>query len=405
MLILKLAFRNLLRNTRRTALTCLLLTSALVIMILMDGMMVGVSRLMVDSLTDTLEGEAQIYHQGFRERFDPSLYLDNTVPLREVLELDQDVRAFSERVMTPAMLASSYATQGVMIYGIDQEQEKAVSRIREAQVEGSPITKESDLLLGDSLAEKLEVGLGDRLVLTTSSVEGNELVQRLFRVSGVLNFGPSELDDRLAFIDLEAAREMLMIGDGTHQFVIRFENRDRANEADLPLYDRVRDDQTAAEGWLKLQPSIGGMLEMTGFGRLILGLVLFLLAALGVVNSIFMSIYERLYEFAVTKAIGTRPWWIGRLIVLESLLMALASVAIGVFIAYFVGDYLEREGLGLGQMEVGGVVIPERIRPVMLVDQFLEASWFLIGLTLLTALYPALYAAKITPAEAIKRSL
>ena len=405
MLILKLAFRNLLRNTRRTALTCLLLTSALVIMILMDGMMVGVSRLMVDSLTDTLEGEAQIYHQGFRERFDPSLYLDNTVPLREMLALDQDVRAFSERVMTPAMLASSYATQGVMIYGIDHEQEKTVSRIREAQVEGLPITKGSDLLLGDSLAEKLEVGLGDRIVLTTSSVEGNELVQRLFRVSGVLNFGPSELDDRLAFIDLEAAREMLMIGDGTHQFVIRFENRDRANEADLPLYDRVRDDQTAAEGWLKLQPSIGGMLEMTGFGRLILGLVLFLLAALGVVNSIFMSIYERLYEFAVTKAIGTRPWWIGRLIVLESLLMALASVAIGVLIAYFVGDYLEREGLGLGQMEVGGVVIPERIRPVMLINQFLEASWFLIGLTLLTALYPALYAAKITPAEAIKRSL
>lgn len=405
MLILKLAFRNLLRNTRRTALTCLLLTSALVIMILMDGMMVGVSRLMVDSLTDTLEGEAQIYHQGFRERFDPSLYLDNTVPLREMLALDQDVRAFSERVMTPAMLASSYATQGVMIYGIDHEKEKAVSRIREAQVEGSPITKGSDLLLGDSLAEKLEVGLGDRIVLTTSSVEGNELVQRLFRVSGVLNFGPSELDDRLAFIDLEAAREMLMIGDGTHQFVIRFENRDRANEADLPLYDRVRNDQTAAEGWLKLQPSIGGMLEMTGFGRLILGLVLFLLAALGVVNSIFMSIYERLYEFAVTKAIGTRPWWIGRLIVLESLLMALASVAIGVLIAYFVGDYLEREGLGLGQMEVGGVVIPERIRPVMLINQFLEASWFLIGLTLLTALYPALYAAKITPAEAIKRSL
>ena len=187
--------------------------------------------------------------------------------------------------------------------------------------------------------------------------------------------------------------------------MIRFENRDRANEADLPLYDRVRDDQTAAEGWLKLQPSIGGMLEMTGFGRLILGLVLFLLAALGVVNSIFMSIYERLYEFAVTKAIGTRPWWIGRLIVLESLLMALASVAIGVLIAYFVGDYLEREGLGLGQMEVGGVVIPERIRPVMLLNQFLEASCFLIGLTLLTALYPALYAAKITPAEAIKRSL
>ena len=65
----------------------------------------------------------------------------------------------------------------------------------------------------------------------------------------MLNFGPSELDDRLAFIDLEAAREMLMIGDGTHQFVIRFENRDRANEAVFP--------STTVCAMTKLPPRVG----------------------------------------------------------------------------------------------------------------------------------------------------
>lgn len=405
MLILRLALRNILRNKRRTSLTCLLLTSALVIMILMDGLMVGVTRIMVDSLTETLEGEAQVYRRGWRDRFDPALYLEQPSAIRSTLEADRGVMAWSERVMAPAMLASSYSTQGVMVYGIDADRERSVSRIHEAQASGGALQGERDILLGDALASKLEVTLGDRIVLTTASLDGNDLVQMLFRVRGLINFGPSELDERLAFIDLDAARQMLGMGDGTHQFVLRFEDASIPNAPSVPLFERIRSDRVAAEGWLALQPSIGAMLEMSGFGRIVLGLILFLLAALGVVNSIFMSIYERLYEFAVTKAIGTRPFWIGRLIMLESLMMACISVAIGLVIAYFLGGYLESEGLNLGQMEVSGVVIPDRIKPQMALNQFVDAASFLIGLTMMTAIYPAVYAARITPAEAVKRSL
>ncbi len=405
MLILRLALRNILRNKRRTSLTCLLLVSALVIMILMDGLMMGVTRIMVESLTETLEGEAQIYRQGWRDRFDPALYLDQPDEIRFSLDADDSVVAWSERVMTPAMLASSYSTQGVMVYGVNMDQERKVSRIQQAQVSGDGLEGPGDILLGDALADKLEVTLGDRIVLTTSSLDGNDLVQVLFRVRGLIRFGPSELDERLAFIDLVAARQMLGMGDGSHQFVVRFEDASIPNAASVPLFEQVRSEVVGAEGWLSIQPAIGAMLEMSNFGRIVLGLILFLLAALGVVNSIFMSIYERLYEFAVTKAIGTRPFWIGRLIVLESLLMAFISVAIGLVIAYFLGGYLESEGLNMGQMEVSGVVIPDRIKPQMAFNQFVEAASFLILLTMLTALYPALYAAKITPAEAVKRSL
>ncbi len=405
MLILRLALRNILRNKRRTSLTCLLLVSALVIMILMDGFMMGVTRIMVESLTETLEGEAQIYREGWRDRFDPALYLDQPDEIRFSLDADDSVVAWSERVMTPAMLASSYSTQGVMVYGVNMDQERKVSRIQQAQVSGDGLEGPGDILLGDALADKLEVTLGDRIVLTTSSLDGNDLVQVLFRVRGLIRFGPSELDERLAFIDLVAARQMLGLGDGSHQFVVRFEDASIPNASLVPLFEQVRSEVVGAEGWLSIQPAIGSMLEMSNFGRIVLGLILFLLAALGVVNSIFMSIYERLYEFAVTKAIGTRPFWIGRLIVLESLLMAFISVAIGLVIAYFLGGYLESEGLNMGQMEVSGVVIPDRIKPQMAFNQFVEAASFLILLTMLTALYPALYAAKITPAEAVKRSL
>jgi ABC-type lipoprotein release transport system permease subunit len=405
MLILRLALRNILRNKRRTSLTCLLLVSALVIMILMDGLMMGVTRIMVESLTETLEGEAQIYRQGWRDRFDPALYLDQPDEIRSSLDADDSVVAWSERVMTPAVLASSYSTQGVMVYGVNMDQERKVSRIQQAQVSGDGLEGPGDILLGDALADKLEVTLGDRIVLTTSSLDGNDLVQVLFRVRGLIRFGPSELDERLAFIDLVAARQMLGLGDGSHQFVVRFEDASIPNASLVPLFEQVRSEVVGAEGWLSIQPAIGSMLEMSNFGRIVLGLILFLLAALGVVNSIFMSIYERLYEFAVTKAIGTRPFWIGRLIMLESFLMAFISVAIGLVIAYFLGGYLESEGLNMGQMEVSGVVIPDRIKPQMAFNQFVEAASFLILLTMLTALYPALYAAKITPAEAVKRSL
>ena len=223
MLLIQLAFRNLFRNGRRTFLTCLLITSSLVVMILMDGLILGMLGVMVGGITQTLEGEAQIYKTGFRDRFDSTLYLASPKSILTVLEEDETLTAYAPRVVVPAVIGSSYNTLGGMVYGVDPKKEIATSRLRQALVEGEYLSDNPrGLLMGRLMAEKLEIGIGDRVVLTASAVDNNELVQGLFRVSGIIEFGPKELDESFVFIPIGAAQALFHLGDGLHQIALRF---------------------------------------------------------------------------------------------------------------------------------------------------------------------------------------
>ncbi len=236
MLLIQLAWRNLFRNGRRTFLTCLLLTSSLVVIILMDGLILGMLGVMVGGITQTLEGEAQIYKAGFRDRFDSTLYLESPQSILNVLNQDETLLAYAPRVVVPAVIGSSYNSLGGMVYGVDPEKEAATSRLRQALIEGEYLSdKPRALLMGRLMAEKLEIGIGDRVVLTASAVDNNELVQGLFRVSGIVQFGPKELDESFVFIHIKGAQALFQLGDGLHQIALRFKDFEDANRSDLAL--------------------------------------------------------------------------------------------------------------------------------------------------------------------------
>ena len=406
MLMIRMAWRNIFRNIRRTVLTCTLIASSLVVIILVDSLINSMSGLMVKGITETIEGEAQVYHSGFRDQYDPELYIKNPKSIISYLESDKEVKAFAPRIIVPAMIGSSYNSVGVMLYGIDAEKESNTSRLKSALIEGNYLSgSDRELILGMVIAEKLEVTIGDRIVITSSEINTNQMVQELFRVSGIVRFGPKELDEGFAFINLSIAQQMFNIGEGIHQIAIRFNNPELANSPDLALYKTLPSDTLEAKGWLALQPGLGAILEMTGFSTLIMGAVLFILASLGVVNSIFMSIYERTYELAVSKAIGTRPSGIAILVLLEGLFLALLSCIFGIIITLILGNYLQDNGLPLGVMEFSGVAFPDSL-PIKLTSyQLVNFPFYVVILTLVATIYPAIFAARIVPAQAVQKAL
>ena len=160
-----------------------------------------------------------------------------------------------------------------------------------------------------------------------------------------------------------------------------------------------------ALGWLDLQPAIGAMIEMSSFSTMIVGLVLFLLTSLGVINSMFMSIYERIYEFGVSKAIGTTPFQIIQLVMFEALLLALISCVLGMVLAYLTGSYFSDHGIPMGKMEVSGIVVDGNMYTRLAVYQFINFPIYVTLLTLAAALYPALFASRIVPTQALQRAL
>ncbi|MGV0034881.1 MAG: hypothetical protein ACNYPE_07905, partial [Candidatus Azotimanducaceae bacterium WSBS_2022_MAG_OTU7] len=182
MLSLKLAFRNLFRNTRRTILTSLLISSSLVVLILVDGLMLGMMEVMVGGITHTLEGEAQVVRKGFRNNFEVEYTIDDSTNVIRQIEASDAVAGFGPRVIIGGMITSSYNTAGALVYGVDAVQELKVSKISDAIVKGQYLSGEPrEILIGSPMAHLLEVELGDRLIISAATVDTNEITQELFR--------------------------------------------------------------------------------------------------------------------------------------------------------------------------------------------------------------------------------
>ena len=232
------------------------------------------------------------------------------------------------------------------------------------------------------------------------------MAQALYRISGIVDFGMRELDDNFVFVNISSARQTLGMSDQqTHEFVLKFVNSEDAENPDLSIFQQLNDEEVEALGWLELNEQLGLIIELSSFTSLIVGLILFFLASLGVINSMFMSIYERIYEFGVIKAIGTRPAAISLLILFEALLIALISSILGIILGYLLGLYTSNYGIGMGEMEFSGIAINNNIFSEFHISQFTQFPVYVVLLTIVAAIYPARFAAKIIPSDALQRSL
>ncbi|MBT6265410.1 MAG: ABC transporter permease [Halieaceae bacterium] len=407
MLTFKLAIRNLFRNTRRTILTAILISFSLMALIMADGLMLGMKDLLVSSLTKNLVGEAQLHRKGFRDNFDVDLYFTGTDDLVADLRGRPEVTEVASRVLSGGMVSSSYNVATGMVFGIDAEAETRIGNIKKAIIEGQYLTGErGEIMLGRPMAELLEVSLGDRIVITLSEADGGDLSQALFRVSGIYYFGLREIDHNTVFINADQARQAVGISaDASHELVMVFEDLSVSREKTSTVFDDFNNEQLELKSWMELNEDIATMLELSGLSTLVIGSILFLLASLGVINSMFMSIYERLYEFGVARAIGTTPWQLAQLILCEALLLGIGSCLFGGVIGYGLISYTTLHGLPLGEFEMSGIALSGNIATQMQLSQFTELPFYIILLTLVAALYPARFASKIVPTEALSRSL
>ena len=407
MLTFKLAIRNLFRNTRRTTLTAILISFSLMALIMADGLILGMKDLLVSSLTKNLVGEAQLHRKGFRDNFDVDLYFTGTDDLVADLRGRPEVTEVASRVLSGGMVSSSYNVATGMVFGIDAEAEARIGNIKKAIIEGQYLTGErGEIMLGRPMAELLEVSLGDRIVITLSEADGGDLSQALFRVSGIYYFGLREIDHNTVFINADQARQAVGISaDASHELVMVFEDSSVSREKTSTVFDDFNNEQLELKSWMELNEDIATMLELSGLSTLIIGSILFLLASLGVINSMFMSIYERLYEFGVARAIGTTPWQLAQLILCEALLLGIGSCLFGGVIGYGLISYTTLHGLPLGEFEMSGIALSGNIATQMQLSQFTELPFYIILLTLVSALYPARFASKIVPTEALSRSL
>jgi ABC-type lipoprotein release transport system permease subunit len=404
---LKLAWRNMLRNKRRSFIAGSAIGIGLAALIYVDALMLGMERNMIDSATSTFLGQGRIQRKGFQDTQQADLTINRLDEIVSRLRNEPLLKHFTLRAMSFAMISSPSNLSSVQLVGIDPESEKTVSEIDDAITEGNYFggKNEREIVIGEKLANLLKVELGDRLVVTVSQAGTGDLSQDLFRVSGIFHLNVSEMDGGLAFVRLDKARQMLGIGNGAHEIALVFADSRSGGTPDLPFWKEYSRFGNEAEGWPVIMPQLKAAFELARFSTYLTGLILFGVVALGIINTLFMSLHERMFEFGVLRAIGTRPWGVVRLVACEAGALAVVSIVMGCILGFAAVFIASQTGMDYTGIEYSGVTFRKLLFPVLRIRQFIEYPLWVFLFTILVGLYPASYAAKIAPAAAMRRSL
>ena len=406
-LFLKLAWRNLLRNKRRTFIASLAIAIGLSALIIYDALIIGMKDTTIETITSEYFGDAQIQNEEYKLTSEIDKTIANADEILNNLSTEEIVQAYTPRLSAFGMITSPTEVQGVSIVGVKPDTEKDISRIDERIIEGDFFQsgESRNILIGRDLADLLEVKLGSKVVLTVAQAESGELSQEMFRISGIYAFADKAMNKSMVFIELSKAQELFGLQGKIHKIAIKFTNHDYAMDSNNPFWARYSNNGNLAEGWSKLFPQLDAMLKSTDMARGVVFFVLFGIIVFGIVNTMFMSIYERMFEFGVLKAVGTRKFKIFQLVIFESACLALVSIVLGIIIGFIATGLFARVGIDYSDVDFSGVTFSDRLRPVMNIWQFIIYPIIVFLFTVIVGIYPAIHASRLKPTEAMRRSL
>ena len=404
--LIKLAWRNLFRNKRRTIIASIAIGIGLAAMIFADALWVGMEQNMVKTATASFLGDGQIHREGFRDTQTVEMTINQLNEVVDALSQEAIVEQFTPRTFAFGMITSSANVSAINLVGVQPTTERFLSQIDDAIIEGVYFEGDNnrDIVIGAKLAELLEITLGNRVVVTVAQSESGDLSQEMFRISGIYNFADEVMNSGMAFVRLRKAQEMLAIGSGVHEIAIKFTDTKYGQNKDFPFWERYSQHGNEALSWTEILPQLQAVFEMSKYSKYIMGVVLFGVVVFGIINTLFMSLYERMFEFGVLRAVGTRAFGMARLILFEAGALAIVSVVLGAILGFVLTWIFAEIGIDYTGIEMMGVTIQELIYPTMTVKPFILYPIWVFIFTIITGLYPARYAAKIAPATAMRRS-
>jgi ABC-type lipoprotein release transport system permease subunit len=404
MMFIKLGFRNLWRNKRRSLLAGLAIGVGLASLMVADGFWEGMLQNMVKTVTKTYVGHAQLHHKLYGETQENVHYIKDPELVIEKISSNRDVATYTTRVLSNGMVNSAQDSKNIMIVGIDPQREKKLSVFHERVLQGQYIQSLDDVMIGDRLRKKLQVELGDRIVLTVSDIKDGELSQELFRVTGIYGMGSKGMDEFMAVIHQDKARKMLKIDRGVHEIAFNFHGIEQVDNNENWIQG-LRDERISAKSWKDLAPQVVAAINMSDFSIGIIAAILLSLVALGILNTMFMSLYERMFEFGVLRALGTRGSEILLMIIAEAMALSLVAIIFGVIIGTGLGGIMYYYGIDYSGIEFAEMTFTEKIYFVFGWKQYVFYPMIIFIFTVFISLYPAFHATRITMSKALQKSL
>lgn len=398
-----IAFRDLVRNRRRTFTTIVAVALGLTVVLLMAGMLEGV----VDSgIRDNIRintGHLQLRDDSYEIEKMSLLardLLDEPETLTAQIEALPQVQSAAPVLWSSTVLSTARESAGLQITGIDPD-DPFHEPLRQGMVDGQFISADSrgEILLGKRLADDMDITVGQRVSLASGNANG-ALDEGLFTVAGIFNTGFPSYDQSSVIMPLAQAQTFTRTGDRASSIIVTL--RDREDTAELAA--ALASPGTAILTWEDMNQLMLTMMEAGGAFYYIIYIIVILVVAVLIANTLLMSVFERTREMGILASLGMKQRQIMLMVLLEAVILALLGIAVGLVLGLGTVFYLSRIGFDMGEDTAGlmeGVAFSSRMYPAMAPDQFLILSLLMLGIVTLVAIYPAWVAARMEPVEAL----
>jgi len=399
----KMALRNIFRQKRRTLLTTLTMFGGFVLTMIAIGISDGSFNGMIDKFTRNGMGHIQVHAKGYLDK--PSLHkvIPDYLAAGAKIGRAPDVEAWAPHVFSAGLASAGDKTAAAVLTGIDPVLENKALNFDKKIYEGRPLaaSPSKEAAIGRGLAKILKAKLGDDLVFVTQGADGS-LANERYRLVGLIDSG-NEIADRSSLVlHISDAQELLVLEGRAHEIAVVVPNLNRVSRTVPKVEAALSDPLLSIEPWQEFARSFYMVMQAEKKEDQVMLIIIFVIVAIGVLNTTLMSVLERRREHGLLKALGTRPGRLFRTIMHEVLLMAFGSIVIGSAVGTAVNLYLSRHGFKFSQPFTFGGMVYDTITVEISARCYTVPTLLVLAAACVVAVYPALKASRTDPARSIR---
>ncbi len=395
-----MAIRDLARNVRRTLLSALALGMGLALLLLMAAMIRGEIRDSIEKTIRLQSGHLQIQASSYDQDKTSLLWedlIEDPDRIASMVSSLPDVLLATPRLVASGIVSSGDVSKGVQIVGIDPLSE-ASAPFRNGVVDGAFITPDDrdGLLIGQTLADKLNLKAGDSTLLLANTSNG-DVNEQTFTIRGVFTTHTPGFDEGTVFLPIAKAQAITQTDGHASNIFILLKDREKAGT----VISQLQTTQYKVRTWEEMNALISQMELFAGAYMVVLYLIVLGVTATVVVNALIMAVFERTREIGILSAIGMRSSRIMAMFLAESAVLAGIGIVFGLALGALFLTYGTKVGFYIGNMGVTGFALPDRLYGYVVAGDVITLTLTALVVTLIVSLYPAILAARMQPVEAL----
>ncbi len=402
----KLAWRNMWRNWRRTAIALVAIVLGVILLLMMDGFIKGSDQAIFGNAVRLYGGNLQVHAPGYRDKANrlPMLPLADPQAVVTAASALPQVLAVAERINTAGIIINHGNSVPVAITAIQPDVEAKISLQAESVSQGRFLSTEDGdaIFIGKGLADRLQVGVGDTVTLLGRS-KNEAMRQHTFTVVGIYDLHMPDYEKSTVFIPLVDAQTLYNLrGQVTEASIFL---KQIGSEADVQTALQTKLPNYEIDSWQTLKGDLKQTIDTKFAFTSFFGIVVIFIASIGILNLMLMAVFERTREMGVLAALGMKGRQIMGLFLLEGSLIGVVGAIVGCGLGYLFVALMANTGIDLSKMTSGmgdvGVLMSGKLYPVVTAPDLISRAIVVVVITMIASLYPAWQASRKEPAQAL----